>query len=313
MKIIKVVHQDSPDLKISPQINHLSNSFDSNKFLSQESENILERVKLTYKMNFFENLLKNGENIADFAFLSALIAIPGGTEAYRRLYSDKKHRDALVKLTIETTVEEIVTHFQSYSEQVQVTSLELARSQYPNSSNLSLGTYTLHPRDTKRLTRLERYHKNLALEKDDELIILLGRMGAKTLRIVEKDSDSESGAASVGAKTIFVDGKIDTQLSGKIEVGKELVVEFEGKPVQIDPNLLKNSLWFSDDSKLLSIFESRCYNPNKIQKYTLRNTYTESFDFNFDLAAKYLVFKGDLKAEYQSVSKKERFFHIEFG
>lgn len=301
MKIIKVVHQDSPELTSTPLIKHISNHFDPENFFNEKSKLILDKTK--------ECFTELPAAAIGLAFSPTYLLISTAL----RPFTEEQRRDAFAYLMARHTLEEIEAEFKSYSEQVQVISLDLARSQYPNSSNLALGTYTLHPRDTERLTRLEHYHKNLALEKDDELIILLGRMGAKTLRIIEQDSDSDSGAVSGGAKTIITEGKLDASLSSKIEVGKELVVEFEGKPVKIDPNLLKKSLWFSDDSKLLSIFESRCYNPNKIQKYTLRNTYTESFDFNFEVAAKHLVFKGDLKAEYKSVSKKERFFHIEFG
>ncbi len=301
MKIIKVVHQDSPELTNTAFVKHISNHFDPENFFNVKSKLILDKTK--------EKFTELPAAAIGLAFSPTYLLISTAL----RPFTEEQRRDAFATLMARQTVHELVTEFEAYSEQVEIVSLEVARSKYSKSSNLSLGTYTLHPRDTERLTRLEHYHKNLALEKDDELIILLGRMGAKTLRIIEQNSDSESGAVSLGAKTIFAEGTVNANLSNKIEVGKELVVEFEGKPVKIDPSLLKNSLWFSDDSKLLAIFESRCYNPNKIQKYTLRNTYTESFDFDFDLAAKHLVIKGDLKAEYKAVSKKERFFHIEFG
>ncbi|MEL6930939.1 MAG: hypothetical protein AAFO95_20285, partial [Cyanobacteria bacterium J06600_6] len=75
----------------------------------------------------------------------------------------------------------------------------------------------------------------------------------------------------------------------------------------------ENSLWFSDDSRLLSIFESRKFNQNRIEKYTLTNTYTQTFDFDFELAARYIIANADLKIQYQSVSQKERSFQVEFG
>lgn len=64
---------------------------------------------------------------------------------------------------------------------VEFISLEEAKQKYSRTTNLAIGTYTIHPRDSLRLTRLEYFHKNLAMEKDDELIVLLGRMGAKSL------------------------------------------------------------------------------------------------------------------------------------
>ncbi|QTA88976.1 hypothetical protein [Desulfonema magnum] len=199
------------------------------------------------------------------------------------------------------------------SENLEIISIEKAREKYPKTSNLSIGTYTLHPYDGGRLARLEHYHKNLALEKDDELITLLGKMGAKTLKIIERNVQHNSGSGGVKAETIPADAKTNLNLSQQSEKIKELIVTFEGNIVEIDSDLLRNSLWFSSDSRLGAIFESRRFISNKIQKYTLKNIYTETFDFDFKLAAKYLTVRTDLEAEYHFVSKKERFFNVEFG
>lgn len=211
------------------------------------------------------------------------------------------------------TIKDILQDITSQMESVEIISLEAARDKYPRTRNLSIGTYTQHPRDSLRLTRLEHYHKNLALEKDDELIVLIGRMGAKSLRIMEIDTAQQSGFIKTEVDTVLADAKGGANLSSKVEKNKDLVVTFEGNVIDIDSNLLDNFLWFSDDSKLLSIFESRRFNLNKIQEYTLINTYTETFDFDFVLAGRYLTSQADLNGEYQAISKKERFFHIEFG
>ena len=234
-------------------------------------------------------------------------------DAFESLFNERERQEEFAKLAMRKTIADILQDITSQMERVEIISLEAARDKYPRTRNLSIGTYTLHPRDSLRLTRLEHYHKNLALEKDDELIVLLGRMGAKSLRIMEIDTEQQSGSIKMGVDTVSVDVRGDTNLSSKFEKNKDLLVTFEGNVVDIDSNLLENSLWFSDDSKLLSIFESRRFNPNKIEEYTLRNTYTETFDFDFNMAVKYLVIQADLKVEYQAISKKERFFHIEFG
>jgi len=220
---------------------------------------------------------------------------------------------ATLKNIIRDTAHHLFQDITNQLENVEILSFEMAKKTYPETHNFSIGTYTLHPYDSKRLTRLEHYHKNLALEKDDELVILLGKMGAKTLRIVESDSKQKSGTGSVGVETIPVDAQESLELSQKTEKDKELLVTFEGNVVDIEPDLLRNSLWFANDSKLNAIFESRRFHSNRIEQYTLKNTYTETFDFNFDLAAKYLTVKVDLKAEYETISKKERLFFVEFG
>lgn len=228
------------------------------------------------------------------------------------------NKDFLTRLTevMERTASKLLDDIrcQIEDENVEILSLEVARQRYPTTHNLSIGTYTLHPYDSKKLTRLEHYHANLAFEKDDELIILLGRMGAKTLRITDSDSLKKSGSGNVGVNGVLVvDAGLGVGLSKKMETGKDLLVTFEGNTVEIDPTLLKRSLWFANDSRLNAIFESRRFSQNKIESYTLRNTYTDTFDFNFALASRYLTVNVALRTEYHSLSKKERFFHVEFG
>ena len=138
-------------------------------------------------------------------------------------------------------------------------------------------------------------------------------MGVKTVKIIETDSQKKSGSANLGVETIKVNGGGNFTAAKEIDQGKELLVIFEGSIVDIDEKLLINSIWFTNDGQLNAIFEGRRFTHNKIQQYTLKNTYTETFDFDFDLAAKFLIFKTDLKAEYEAISKKERLFHVEFG
>lgn len=219
--------------------------------------------------------------------------------------------DSIIRNTISTFLE---VSLKKGNDKIEETiSLDSAKTKYYRTTNLSIGTYTLHPYDGDRLSRLESYHKNLALDKDNELIVLLGRMGAKNVRIVETGNQKKSGSVNVEVDTLKAG--IDTTITSSKETDqeKELIVSFEGNIIDIDQNLLKSSLWFSNDSQVNAIFESRKFTPNKIQKYTLRNTYTETFDFDFDLAAKFLTIKADLKGEYAAISKKERLFYVEFG
>jgi hypothetical protein len=162
------------------------------------------------------------------------------------------------------------------------------------------------------LTLLEHFHTNLALEKDDELILLLGKMGAKTVTITERNTHSKIVAGSAKARIMAVDPELHSGFTKSMEAGRELTVSFEGNDVELDPNLLLTSLWFKNDSHLNTIFEGRRFAPSRMLSYTLRNRYTETFDFDFDIAAKYLVVKADLRAEYELISSKERFFEVKF-
>jgi hypothetical protein len=320
MKIIKIIHANTTNDTEAERKSLTAQSYNIESFLSQHEAEIIEQTQKQFKKILeAQSKPKSNPNVTDILLSHPLIPIPtgllvyAGIQAFKHLTTEGERQEAFTKLAIRKTIVDLLQDITSQLERVEIISLEVARDKYPRTRNLSIGTYTLHPRDSLRLTRLEHYHKNLALEKDDELIVLLGRMGAKSLRIMEIDTEQQSGSIKMGVDTVSVDVKGDTNLSSKVEKNKDLLVTFEGNVVDIDSNLLENSLWFSDDSKLLSIFESRRFNPNKIEEYTLKNTYTETFDFNFDLAAKYLVVQADLKIEYQAISRKERFFHIEFG
>ena len=322
MKIIKIAHANT-NIEIKSEKDSFSiKSYNIESFLLRQEGVIIEQTRKQ-----FEKLLedmkpkpKTNPRVTELVinFLNPLNSISSAAIELTNNISDfiineEARQETFAKLAMRKTIKDIFQDITSQMESVEIISLEAARDKYPRTRNLSIGTYTLHPRDSLRLTRLEHYHKNLALEKDDELIVLLGRIGAKSLRIMEIDTDQQSGSTQMGIDTVSVDVKGGANLSSKIEKNKDLLVTFEGNVVDIDSDLLEKSLWFSDDSKLLSIFESRRFNPNKIEEYTLRNTYTETFDFNFSLAAKYLVIQSDLQVEYQKISKKERYFNIEFG
>ena len=324
MKIIKVVHANTT-IDIETERESFSiKSYNVESFLLRQEGVIIAQIQTEQLLKTLEILVEESkpkpkprvtDSVINFLnpFSTITEAIDVGIKAYKHLTTEGERQEEFAKLAMRKTIAGILQDITSQMEEIEIISLETARYKYPRTRNLSIGTYTLHPRDSLRLTRLEHYHKNLALEKDDELIVLLGRMGAKSLRIMEIDTNQQSASINTGVDTVSVDVRGDTNLSTKFEKNKNLLVTFEGNVVDIDSKLLENSLWFSDDSKLLSIFESRRFNPNKIEEYTLRNTYTETFDFEFDLAARYLVIQADLKVEYQAISKKERFFHIEFG
>lgn len=302
MKIIRVVHSVK-DAKINPY--------------SEDINNIINQISYTEKCY---EIIRNSR--CERFILPATEEMPidmklgllDKSEEYSEEFVPAFLRE-LFELDITAVMKNTIYKFLEMSLQpkIETISLGLAKKRYPSTQNLSIGTYTLHPCDGKKLNRLENYHKNLALEKDNELIVLLGRMGAKTVKIIETDSQKKSGSANLGVETIKVNGGGKFTAAKEIDQGKELLVIFEGSIVDIDEKLLINSIWFTNDGQLNAIFEGRRFTHNKIQQYTLKNTYTETFDFDFDLAAKFLIFKTDLKAEYEAISKKERLFHVEFG
>jgi hypothetical protein len=297
MKIVKVIHPNTTnDIKAEKE-SFLIRNYNVEDFLSRRGAEIIERTQETLK-KIKPIIEATNDPFLRFA-VGAAAKIMGEEESNIPRINIQ---EASARLVISETVRDLLQDITNQLEKIEIEraeeiSIETARKKYPETQNLAIGTYTLHPRDSLRLTRVESYHKNLALEKDDELIVLLCQMGAKSLRIMEIDTEQQSGSIKMEAETVAIDVKGDTNLSSKFERGKDLLVTFEGNIVDIDEDLLEKSLWFSDDSRINSIFESRRFKPNKINEYTLKNTYTETFDFDFNLAAKYLrIEAADLKA-----------------
>ena len=297
MKIIKVTHND---IEIDIEKQYLSvENFNVNEFLKKNRSKIKENKSF---ISFLTKAIKRPKSFSE-------IIIPLKSEIVTVNKASEEYLDEIIRASINL----FLSHIKDQLDYIEGLSLETAKKKYPNTKNLSIGTFTLHPYDYKRLTRIEHYHQNLASEKDDELVVLLGRMGAKTLRIIESDGKQRSGSGNIDVEFASVEARSDLKMTKEMAKNKELVVTFEGNIVDIAPDLLAKSLWFANDSKLNAIFESRRFNLNRIEKYTLKNTYTETFDFDFNVASKYLTTSVDLKAEYNALSGKERLFYVEFG
>lgn len=286
MRIIKVAHEDgNRSIENESSVTILQN-YDAKRFVSKYGSDIIRR----------------GQDVQQIT----LSSIPDYD-----LTNDNHLHEIIIKQTISTLITDILGQIES----VEVVSIKSAQEMFPRTQNtITTGMYTLHPCDEKSLTRLEHFHKNLAMEKDDELIKILGMMGAKTVKIIESDSLKTTTSGEIAVKTIVVNVEAGEKSSKNIEGSREMVATFEGNLVDISPDLLKDSLWYAHDAKFNNILECRMFKQNRIRTYGLRNTYTETFDFNFRLAAKYIfATEVDLKAEYESISKIERLFFVEFG
>ncbi len=284
MKIIRIVHESDPEkLEVEKNVLAIQN-YARDNFLETHGKQILEYAYSNLATRFMLGVIESSEDEAEI-------------------------KDAVYPAVI-FAVDSLLNDLRGISEEVEILPFQLAQVRYPETQNLAIGTYTIHPRNGKMLTRLEHYHQNLALEKDDELIMLLGQMGAKEVTIIENERQTWAASGKVAAEKMVISGGIGTNISQHIEKGKTLKVIFEGIAVSLDPDLLKKSLWFSTDGKLEAIFQS--LKGNRMLRYELTYTHGETFDFDFDLAAKYLMFKADLRAEYQSLSYKERTFIVDF-
>ena len=58
-----------------------------------------------------------------------------------------------------------------------------AKLRFPQTDNLAPGFWTSHPLNEQAIVPLSSYFGNLAIDKENECILLLGRMGAKYVHI----------------------------------------------------------------------------------------------------------------------------------
>ncbi|MFL6213841.1 MAG: hypothetical protein ACJ74J_08085 [Blastocatellia bacterium] len=142
----------------------------------------------------------------------------------------------------------------------------------------------------------------------------------KIVKVVHAETDKQMNyeKQSFAIQTYNVESFVQKYLAGKQDSKTERKASDIATSILVGavvglygPRTLRRDKDIRDVS--LAMFESRRFNPNKIEQYILRNTYTETFDFDFDLAVRYLAVKADLKAEYTSISRKERLFHVEFS
>ena len=152
-----------------------------------KSRKITSLIDIKLLNHFLENHSSPKDIASLFGSMTAATILPslfilknlGDSSGVFASKSTKDKQKLLTKVAIRQTAENLIAEILKNLKRVDVISLEKAKELYPETRNLSIGTYTLHPRSRFCLTRVEHYHKNLALEKDDELIVLLGRMGAR--------------------------------------------------------------------------------------------------------------------------------------
>lgn len=283
MKIIKVTHSDDPAEHAKENV------------LSFIENRLKERPKRQY--NRVVEVLSS--------VVKETIAMSLGTNEYK-IISDDYDEVVYYRKLFKDVME--------YVNSIENISLKQAHIRYPKTRNLAIGTYTLHPFDEKALCLLENFHGRLAQDKDTELIALLGKMGAKSVHIQVIEGDSSQFNAEMKIEYMGNEGGLNVGLDKQKQNDRELVVRYEGNQTEMPATLLEDSLWYKTDGELNGIFEARRYLQNQVKEYRYINTYTESFDFDFTFAAKYLnVASADIKAQYNAVKTKKRIFDIEFA
>jgi len=215
----------------------------------------------------------------------------------------------LVDDIVKFQIEEIKNKFTS----LEIYSVEQAKQLFPLTRNLTVGTYIRHPKNSSILTPLDNFYSTLAEDKDHELIEVFGKLGAKELTIEECNISKIENNSSINADFNVGSANVKVDLEKKTDKGRKFKAIYSGNIVEIEENLLQNSIWFSDDVQIKSLYNSRKFKQNSILEYTYTSKYTKTFGLNIDIAVKFSKFGLNLKNDFENTSKIERKFTVIFG
>ena len=221
MQIIKVVHGNyvnSTSYELEKQQFTLQ-TYDIDTFIKNITPIILIKK---------QPALYLAKVVTTLTFIANPIKVINAAKDKELIEKDKDVMGNVISNVIKYTADELFKDILTAVNIPNIITLEEAKNKYSRTNNLSVGTYTFHPYDSERLTRLEHFHKNLALEKDDELIVLLGKMGAKSVRIMESNAEAKDfiGSAKGSKKTesILYGAQGDIKSSIDMENSSELLV-----------------------------------------------------------------------------------------
>jgi len=195
----------------------------------------------------------------------------------------------------------------------EVITVKEANKRFPHSKDLASGFFTDHPIDDLALTPIENYFTNIALNQDDERVVLLGKMGAKSVHITKIDESKDGTATDVKTGIKNVNTHVGLSIGSELQNFSDLMVKFEGRVSNISPDILKNSVWFQNNGQMNAILEGR-RSENKFTEYDITTRIEQTYNFDFSAAANVLrKFEADLKIEYEKATKQVRKFHVIFG
>lgn len=195
----------------------------------------------------------------------------------------------------------------------EILSMSDAKKIFPETMELDEGVYARHPCNKYALVPVMDFHAKLAMDKATECIVLLGRMGAKSVcvsRTKGEMSDVEGGA---GASIYGYNAKINSALASAMKSKMELRVVFQGRPnADISLSLLENSIWHKSDARLNGILQT-ILSGNKPKEWSTVEEDQSDFNFDFKAAAGVLhIAEAELRAKFEKSRQTQREFHVTF-
>ena len=191
--------------------------------------------------------------------------------------------------------------------------LSYARKMFPETMKLVEGIYAKHPCNQYALVPVEYFHASLAMDKAIECVMLLGRMGAKSVHVLRTDGEKGDAGVGMGVSVKGVNAAVNAAIVNGMKSNMDMQVAFSGNSnVDISNELLKNSTWHKSDSRLNGILQARL-SENKLKEYSITEEEQYDYNFNFKAAASVLkIAEAELKARFEKIKHTRRTFHVVF-
>lgn len=195
----------------------------------------------------------------------------------------------------------------------ELLTLDEAGKIFPETLNLGEGVYAQHPCNPYALVPLTDFHAALAMNKASECIVLLGRMGAKSVHVSREESETSIAGGGGGVSSMGYRATVDAELVKGMNSHMDLAVVFSGKPpVAISPTLLEHSVWHKNDAQMNAIL-SALLSGNKPTEWHFSEEMQSDFNFDFKAAASILgIDEANLKAKCEKTKQSKRMFHVVF-
>jgi hypothetical protein len=198
----------------------------------------------------------------------------------------------------------------------EVLSMREAQEEFPRTVDLTVGFYTIHPKDEQVLVPILNYFSSLALSQEDECYNLLRQMGATKVEISRYDESRKNNKSAADVSVIgFVDVDAKLSIVNNLKTSNNLRIVFNSAAYTKPPaDLLEQSIWFRDSSLMNGILLSRLSEANRMRECDIETSLESDFNFDFHAATDVLnIAKGELETEYASVKNQTRHFHVAFA
>ena len=192
-------------------------------------------------------------------------------------------------------------------------SLSEVKSIFPETPNVRAGVYAQHPGNAYALIPVGDYCATMTLDRCVECVVLLGKMGAKSVRVSRANGEENLVGGGVKASVYGRGASVAGEFSSKAKRQREISVVFEGSSdVVVSSDLLENSVWHKHDVHLNAILSVRL-SGNKLKEYAFKESQKSECNFDFHLAARLLgIVESKLKADYENAMSESRTFHVVF-